>query len=495
MILWWSPSPKPDLGGAEEDANGTFDLSPPHISTKGCYSSVVLEMELADMAINAVLQSALVNEMEGSGTGSMAFGTASHNLDEYAQGTANASVMFGDAVLSIQTFTILKSLARGWFLDKARAHVRGATNSSADLVVDHFWRWISSSSSCMFEPALFRFIHGLMRKTLLQLLAEFKRLGTQVVYADLNRVFILTSKPDAGSAFAFAKYLVTAANSHELFRHVVIDVVQFWNYLAWMDVANYGGVRIPPELAGSGAPPPKQFELSMDWNIQAFLPVEIQGTFELRVADFIFLLYQAKRSATDNRGPLRPIYNLNVETSNEVVAQANPAKEKERVAAAKAVSTTLTRKLLEDVSKIKREVAVAHANAQHGQPSSFIFPDIPGTRKGDRKRENVALEFVKSLCEVFSLSSDLLVDVQVLRRNLLDLVGVREFAAEAQFRNPGESLVVPMVTCDRCNAIRDVDLGRDPDCLPSVDPNTKEVTDAPHAMWACHVSLLLVDKC
>ncbi|KAL1407078.1 DNA polymerase epsilon catalytic subunit [Vanrija albida] len=486
MILWWSPSPKPDLGGSEEDTNGIDDLTPPHISTKGCYSSVVLEMELADVAINAVLQSALVNEMEGSGSGSMAFGAASHNLDEYAQGTANASVQFGDAVLSIQTFTILKSLARGWFLDKARAHVRGATNTSADMVVDHFWRWISSSSSCMFEPALFRFIHGLMRKTLLQLLAEFKRLGTQVVYADLNRIFILTSKPDAGSAFAFAKYLVTAANSHELFRHVVIDVVQFWNYLAWMDVANYGGVRVPPELAGSGAPPPKQFELSMDWNIQAFLPVEIQGTFELRVADFIFLLYSAKRSATDNRGPLRPIYNLNVETSNDVVAtQANPAKEKERVAAAKAVSTTLTRKLLEDVARIKREVAVAHANEQ-GKPTSFIFPDIPGTRSGDRKRENVALEFVKSLCEVFSLSSDLLVDIQVLRRNLLDLVGVREFAAEAQFRNPGESLIVPMVTCDRCNAIRDVDLGRDPDCLPSVDPNTKEVTEAPHAMWACH---------
>jgi len=487
MLLWWSPSPRPDLGGLEEDMNGSDEPVPPRISTRGCYSSVVLEMELADMAINAVLQSALVNEMEGSGSGSMAFGAASHNLDEYAQGTANASIMLGDAVLSIQTFGVLKNLVRTWFLDKARAHVRGQTNSPANLVVDQFWRWISSSSSCMFEPALQRFLHGLMRKTLLQLLAEFKRLGTQVVYADLNRVFLLTSKPDAGSAFAFAKYLVTAANSHDLFRHIVIGVTQFWNHLSWMDVANFGGVRVSPEEAGSGLPPPKQFEISMDWNIQAYLPAELQPIFERRVADFIYALYTAKRNSTDGRGPLRPVYNLNMEAPGEVpTTQANPAKEKERVAAGKAVSTTLTRKLLDDVAEIKRRQATAQAT---GDDTILAFPPLPGSRlreAGAQAPTNAALEFVKSVCEVYSLASDLLVDVQIMRRNLLDLINVREFAPEASFRNAGESLIIPMVSCERCNAIRDVDLGRDPDCLPSVDPATGAVVPPPRAMWACH---------
>lgn len=483
MVLWWSQSPRPDLGGAEEDANGSDEPVAPQISTRGCYSSVVLEMELADMAINAVLQSALVNEMEGSGTGAHAFGTASHNLDEYAQGTANASVMLGDAVLSIQTFTVLKSMVRSWFLDKSRAHVRGIEGGPADLVIDQFWRWISSNSSCMFEPALYRFLHGLMRKTLLQLLAEFKRLGTQVVYADLNRVFLLTSKPDAGSAFAFAKYLVTAANSHDLFRHIVIDVTLFWNYLAWMDVANFGGVRIFPDEAGTGLPAPKQFEISMDWNIQAFLPAELQPMFERRVADYIYALYTAKRNATDGRGPLKPVYNLNIEAPGEAApAQTNPAKVKEQAAAAKAVSTTLTRKLLDDTSKIKRRHATAQAN---GDDTALAFPRLPGAVAANQKTENAALAFVKDVCEVYSLSTDLLIDVQVLRRNLLDLVGVREFAPEAAFRNPGESLTVPMVSCGRCNAIRDVDLGRDPDCLPSVN-QAGEAQAPPRNMWACH---------
>lgn len=488
MLLWWSASPRPDLGGREEDMNGSDDLVPPHISTRGVYSTVVLEIELADMAINAVLQSALVNEMEGSGSGSMAFGAASHNLDEYAQGTANANVMMGDAVLSIQTFGILKTMVRSWFIDKARAHVRGLTSSPADLVVDQFWRWISSTASCMFEPALYRFLHGLMRKTLLQLLAEFKRLGTQVVYADLNRVYLLTSKPDPGNAFAFAKYLITAANSHDLFRHILIDVNFFWNYLVWMDPANFGGVRVSPEVAGSDQAGNKLFEINMDWNIQAYLPSDLQPLFERRVADFIWALYDAKRSATDGRGPLRPVHTLNMDAPD--AAATNPAKVKERRAASASISTVLTRKLLGDVATIKQRQAAALAA---GDEDALAFPKLPGTQRWrDKQRESVALEFVKAVCEVFAMAKDLTVDVQILRRNLLDLVGVREFSAEAQFRNPGESLIVPMVSCARCNAIRDVDLGRDPDCLPSVDPATGAFEPAPRQFWSCHVSVLRI---
>jgi DNA polymerase epsilon subunit 1 len=442
-------------------------------------------MELADMAINAVLQSALVNEMEGSGAGSMAFGNASHNLDEYAQGTANASIMLGDAVLSIRTFSVLKNLVRSWFLNKARAHIRGDTSSPANLVVDQFWRWISSNASCMFEPALQRFLHSLMKKTLLQLLAEFKRLGTQVVYADLNRVFLLTSKPDAGSAYAFAKYLVSAANSHDLFRHIVIDVTHFWNHLSWMDVANFGGVRVTPEEAL--LPPNKAFEISMDWNIQAYLPGELQLMFERTVADFIYALYTAQRNSLDGRGPLRPVYNLNVEAPGEApTTQANPAKDKERAAASKAISTTLTRKLLEDVTKIRRQQVAAQANHD---TTLLAFPALPGSRLREpngKAPSNPPLEFVKTVCEVFSLATDLQIDVQIMRRNLLDLIGVREFAPEAAFRNSGESLIVPLVSCARCNAIRDVDLGRDPDCLPSIDPATGELQPPPRSSWACH---------
>ncbi|RSH85546.1 DNA polymerase epsilon catalytic subunit [Saitozyma podzolica] len=466
MLLWWSSFPRPDLGGSEEDANMPEDLVSPHISNKGCYSSVVLEMEVSDLAINAVLQSALVNEMEGSGSGSLAFDSASHNLDEYAKGTANSGVILGDATLSTQTFGVLKGMVRGWFLDKARAHVRGAVGGPADLVVNQFWRWISSSSSHMFEPALHRFLHGLMRKVFLQLLAEFKRLGTHVVYADFQRIFLLTTKPDAGSAFAFARYLVSAANSQDLFRHLVIDVNQFWNYLAWMDVANYGGVKVSPEIAASRNPPPARFEISMDWNIQSFLPSSLQPIFERNVAAFVFALYSAKRSSTDGRTPLRPIYNLNVDAPGEEVSSVvDPAKEREDKAAMKSISQTLTRRLLADISSVKRRQALIASDPE--EADALSFPDLPGARSD---RTNPALELVKAICEVFALSTEHVVQVGILKRNLLDLLSVREFAPEAAFRNPCESITVPMGSGQVAQR-RPRDRGDDP---------------PPRKSWVCH---------
>ena len=250
MVLWWSIDSRPDLRGQERDANGfslNEDRSSPQISVKGCYTNAVLEIAVSDLAINSILQSAIVNEMEGSGSGSMAFDSASHTLDDYAKGSAHTAAMLGDAVLPTQTFAVLKSMIRAWWTEHARAHVGRIRSRAPELVVNNFWRWLSSSSSYMYDPALQRFLFGLMRKVFLQLLGEFKRLGTQVIYADFNRIFLLTSKPEARSAHAFAQYLVTAATSRELFQDMSFDVINYWDYLAWMDLANFGGIKISPK--------------------------------------------------------------------------------------------------------------------------------------------------------------------------------------------------------------------------------------------------------
>lgn len=247
MVLWWSPAARPDLGGIEDDANtpqAIDELASPEFSNSGCYTNVTFRIAVQDLAIDALLQSALVNELEGSGTGSLAFDSASHNLDEYSKGSAHNSLTLGDAVLSTQTFAILKSMVKSWYLNKARL----AGNSPiADVLVDNFWRWISSSSASMFDPGIHRFLHGLMKKTFIQLLAEFRRLGSTVVYADFNEVILLTSKPSTANTVAYAKYLLTAANSNELFRHLSFEIVNFWETLVWMDVQNHGGIPVLPE--------------------------------------------------------------------------------------------------------------------------------------------------------------------------------------------------------------------------------------------------------
>lgn len=496
MVLWWSEEPRPDLGGHEQDAFGGQpgeEPISPRTSIPGCYSHAVLEINMVDLAINSILQSAIVNEMEGSGSGSMAFDSASHNLDEYAKGSAHTAVILGDAVLPTATFAVLKSMIRSWWTAHARSKSMKNGSPAPEAVVNHFWRWLSSNSSAMFDPALQRFLHGLMRKVYLQLLSEFKRLGAQVVYADFNRLFLLTSKPDASSAYAFAQYLITAANSQLLFQDISFQITHFWNYLVWMDVANFGGVKIPASMATA---PLSQDEctITMDWNIQAYLPPGVQHYFEAQVGNFIWAMYTAKQKSQDGRTPLKLIHDMNAPSVNGGApppTQLSKSKVKELVAAQSSVSQQLTRKLLSVVSKIRKRQVQAATDPEEAE--LLAFPQLPGSVLN---LHNPSLEFVKSVCAVFALATDLKIEVQILKRNLLDLCGVREFAEEATFRNPCQPFILPMVICEQCFSHRDVDLCRDPDRLPIVDPASRGRVILPprRSSWACNVCLAEYDR-
>lgn len=171
MLLWWSDGARPDLGGRENDANVPVEeVVDPEINRPGAFTNACLEIEMRDLAVDAILQSALVYELEGAEGTSIGFAEASHNLDEYSKGTAHAAVVLGDALMPTQTFAVLKSMLKSWWGEAARgqAHAR--------LMLEHFWRWISSASSKLFDHAVYRFVHGLMRKTFSQCasLASFR---------------------------------------------------------------------------------------------------------------------------------------------------------------------------------------------------------------------------------------------------------------------------------------------------------------------------------
>ena len=59
-------------------------------------------------------------------------------------------------------------------------------------------RWIRSPSSLLYEPALCRMIHKLMKKLFMQLIGEFRRLGSTIVYADFNKIIVCTKKRRCG---------------------------------------------------------------------------------------------------------------------------------------------------------------------------------------------------------------------------------------------------------------------------------------------------------
>ncbi|KAF8443966.1 hypothetical protein L210DRAFT_3759100 [Boletus edulis BED1] len=448
IVLWWSPTERPDLGGGEADNWPTEELQNTEFMTPGCYSNVCLEVTVRNLAVNSVLHSVVVNELEGSG-GTTAFDSTSHTLSAYNRGEAQRDPTLGESNVSTLTFGIMKSIVKTWLLDK----IQGNFESPATIAIDHFWRWISTSGSHLYDPSIHRFIHGLMRKTFIQVLAEFKRLGSHVIYADFSRILLATSKPP-GTANAYATYITTAVTSHELFQHIFLETERFYDFLLFMDSANFGGVICEDPLA---LEPPEELTVETRWNIETFLPPAIQSDFNSIIQYFIVELYKIRQKANESsRAPLRVLQNTVPD-----VTQRDAAKVKEIDATREFIARKLTRKLLRLVGSIQTK----HRDSVYDEEpqSEFAFPVLPGSYL---TLTNPVLEFIKFACAVLGLSEEYQVEIGLLKRNLLDLAGVREFANEATFRNPCETLKLSNVACKMCDALRDFDFCRDPELVP-----------------------------
>ncbi|KAJ7480111.1 hypothetical protein B0H11DRAFT_1725065 [Mycena galericulata] len=461
MVLWWSPGERPDLGGIENDRRPTEEFPKTEFISPGSYSNVCLEIVVRNLAVNSVLHSVVVNELEGSG-GATAFDSVSRTMDEYANAETQRDLTLGESNVSTQTFSILRAMVKVWLLDKIESKFDGPAN----LALDHFWRWISSSASQMYDPSIHRFVHGLMRKTFIQLLAEFKRLGSHVVYADFSRILLATSKPP-GTAHAYATYITTAVNSHELFQHVYLHTEHFYDFLLFMDQANMGGIVCEDPLA---VEPPEELSIEMQWNIALFLPTAIRSDFNAAIQYYIVELFKLRQRINGGaRAPLRIIRNADGAPDS---TQRDSIKTKEMEAIQEFIARRLTRKLLKMVGTVQERFRDAMMNDE--LMGDFEFPILPGSHL---HFTNPVLELVKSVCATLALAREHQVEVGLLKRNLLELIGVREFATEATFRNPCEPLKLFNVPCRHCDALRDMDFCRDPELLP----NNTDVTPR----WVC----------
>ncbi|XP_052142334.1 DNA polymerase epsilon catalytic subunit A-like isoform X2 [Oryza glaberrima] len=440
QVLWISDDGIPDLGGTYEgDTCFADEVIQPALTYPGAYRRVAVELKIHHLAVNSLLKSSQVDEMEGGPIGSFA--------NDMPAGPNGTETEFDDATLCLPAFQVLKQLIQRCISDAV-----SSGNVFADAILQHLYRWLCSPRSKLHDPALHRLLHNVMKKVFALMLAEFRKLGANVIFANFSKIIIDTGKVDLSSARAYCDSLLKTLQTRDIFEWVELEPLHYWHSLLFMDQYNYGGIQANMQNATSegSSDGDNDIDIVSSWNIAEYLPKATQDHFVLIVSEFLYVPWKymkeqvALRSTTRDETSCTPSITIMAAENLEVQVIGYLRDQ---------ISNYFADKLLRIVSDI------LHHFKGKGKSESVELtnrePD-PHTHKGD-----AALEFIKHICAVLALDQNVQHDILRMRKNLLKLVRVKEFAPEAQFQDPCASFTLPNVICSYCNDCRDLDLCRD----------------------------------
>ncbi|KAA8544223.1 hypothetical protein F0562_022235 [Nyssa sinensis] len=453
QVLWISDNGIPDLGGInEEDSCFADEVNQPVLTYPGAYRKVTVELKIHHLAVNALLKSNQVNEMEGG---------ALFGLDEDLNpGANNEQFCFDEATSCAPAFRVLKHL-----IQRCLADAVTSGNIFADAILQHLYRWLCSPQSKLHDPALHRMLHKVMQKVFALLLAEFRKLGATIIFANFSKVVIDTGKSDLSAAKAYCSSLLKTLQTRDLFEWIELQPLQFWHSLLFMDQYNYGGIQArahggssegilePCNESNESLHDESKVDIISSWNIAENLPKATQDHFISVVSEFIYIPWKYTQDQAAIRASLR---DGNLCTPSITGAAAETFELHMTEYLREKISSHFTDKLL----RIVRDT-ILHMKGvnklQNDQHMSYGNPQlVSNIQMGDP-----ALEFIKHVCAVLALDQNVQHDILIMRKNLLKYVRVREFAPEAEFQDHCLSFTLPNVICSYCNDCRDIDLCRD----------------------------------
>ncbi|GME40769.1 DNA polymerase epsilon catalytic subunit a [Neofusicoccum parvum] len=447
VVLWWSEGPKPDHAGYEkDDILGPLEtVEMPSINNPGTYSSVCIDLEIKNLAISTVLSSSIINEAEGSD--SVSFNPAAPTEDQPSDGS---NVIYSDNAFASAGILVLREMVKAWWAEAEKG------SYMADVMVQHLVRWVECPGSFLYDRALHYYVQMMSRKALQQLMSDFRRVGSHVVFASANRLLLQTTKAEVGNAYAYSQYILKTVHAKPLFQSLDLQIKEYWDYLAWYDEFNYGGKGCREVVEAEN----QTLDTIMCWHFATFLPAALQPVFNDWVVEFIELMHARKR----------PQQHITTSTENGTVQVEStprmtqlpfrPLTQDPTDAPTTVLTKTFTKPLTKEIAALLRR---QHQEALHAELApDWMFPSLPGTNPDvAASLNNPTLQLVKCLTQVLSLDKSINLEARLLRKDLLRLFDVREFSADAAFANPAASLWVRGLVCDECTAVRDVDLCRD----------------------------------
>jgi DNA polymerase epsilon subunit 1 len=377
-LLWWSDCHKPDFGGREEDWTER-DFRFTEIIRPGLFHQFVVEIDLGAVPANALLCYKALTEEE--------------SLEDNP---------WDDRAVSQRAFSTLRKLTSIWYED-----IIQRKNIVADALTMHFYRWVSSPKSALYDPALHYSVHLIIQQMLGQLVAECARLGAEVIYSHSEKLIINTRRGTFEDAEDYCRFLQTTISANPKFARLQLTPTRYWEIFLFKDVHNFAGRLVVDS----------ESMLIYQLHVLEYLPEELE-----QYARSLFGELLSKCANLD--------------------ANSDPVAFLKRY-----IREDLTRKLLDKVPALQ-------VGASSGR---WEYP----VKLGQRLLGNPALTFVKVIIHLFQLEPELEEEASLLRRSLLQLMHIGEYGKEVEYTEPCASLVLPEITCRKCLSLRDLDLCRD----------------------------------
>ena len=474
IVLWWSGGPLPDHAGYQKDdiLSHMEGIQMPAVNNCGTYASVCIELDVRNLAINTILTSSLINELEGSD--SISFNPAAPVSGDPENSSGG---LYSEGAFASAGVTVLREMVKAWWTEACKG------SSMADVMVQHLVRWVENRDSFLYDRSLHYYVQMMSRKAFQQLMTDFKRVGSHIIFANANRLLLQTTKAEVGNAYAYSQYILKSIKAKPLFHFLDLDIKEYWDYLVWYDEYNYGG-KACQEVVEADA---QTLDTIMHWQLNTFLPKRYQSIFDDWIAEFIGLMHQLKR-------PRRMLTNGDVPTSDPtpratqlpINTKSTQDDEPESLINehnfSKSISKPLKRQILALISRHRTEIAHPSLASDHD------FPLLPGSHL-EFDRTHPALQLVKSIMHVLSLDRTIQTEARLLRKDLLAFFEIKEFSPQGRFENPSSSLRLEQLICESCTMTRNLDLCRDQDVLPLPQyPNQPNASaDSSQRAWTCPV--------
>jgi DNA polymerase epsilon subunit 1 len=447
------------------------DLVSPIIRRAGCYRSICVDIDLQDLAIASLTNTALSVPLMGPG---VADPNSPSSVAMFGSGISlpKNSYPLGDEMSTSISLPILRALVSGWLKDafSTSSHV-------ADELLHHIYRLLSDPETLFHDNALHRVVHSLMKSTFLRLLNELQRLGCTIVYASFHKIIVATNKLELSDAEEYINFVIDTArrqvtsngDNDDTLAKVSLRPRQFHTHFAFLDEYNYGTMHldrinqddvddtidfaIPDNTENSNTVVVPSVVSA--WSIMNYLGSEAaQEYFRHIVGRFSKDVLKKQMELTLQDGVL-PILGA-IGLTEQVV-------EYKRKMITKHFASYLTRA----VSEIQKD--------------GFDENMIPPLVIDQSFYPNPALEFIKHVVKILELDGDMENEVHGLKRSLLSQVGVAEYAKVATWCNPCPTYILPDVFCSECHESRDVNL-----CyIPPIRELMNDQNETIVKQWVC----------